>query len=559
MSIVETNEDEFNLNKSIKIKHTIDTTNGETYVITISKSKNEIVLDYDEIVEKIGENLNLNNTIINIIINCKKMSDVVVKNFKKLSSLTVLHEINNFSLIFESCKFKRGFDLSINENNDVDNINNICLKKCHIKDENSLCEMSLSNNKLNKTINVNFENCEMIKIPEIKNTFEIKCNVFRIENCTFENEELTLKNNFVQISFNKNSLKTNNSLLFANLHNLKDIYAKNNGNLKTMIVENCANLNSLVCEKNQLTNLNIFDSNSLNYLNCGKNKLTTLNLHDCVDIESLYCDENEITSLNVSNFKKLLGLYCMKNLINTLNVSGCDKLYYLMCYVNKIVDLDISNLKNLNTVHCNYNNKMRKLNAHGCTKLISLRTNNNSLVNLNLSGCVLLKELFFEHNHLPEIDVSDLTQLQMLQCNNNNMKKLVLEDCVQLKELNCKNNKIKILNLNNNNMLKKLMIDDETVICVNETLNVIININNSLKTKHEIRDFIKIMNDKCEEQYDDAFEKSSISKLPINVHSFIGEYANIRTKKFTNKTHSKGGKKQFKKNITKKHNKRIHS
>ncbi|MDD5908285.1 MAG: S-layer homology domain-containing protein [Clostridia bacterium] len=100
-------------------------------------------------------------------------------------------------------------------------------------------------------------------------------------------------------------------------------------------IEYFTELTSLICNKNQLTELDISNNKKLVWLDCSNNQLTKLDFSNNTDLMRLYCNDNSLTSLDVSNNKKLTRFYCGGNSLTSLDLSENTKLEDFLCIGNE--------------------------------------------------------------------------------------------------------------------------------------------------------------------------------------------------------------------------------
>ena len=82
-------------------------------------------------------------------------------------------------------------------------------------------------------------------------------------------------------------------------------------------------LTELVCEKNDLTSIDISKLTKLEYLSCAKNNLKTLVISENSALADLDCSENQLTSLDLSSSENLKFLSCYGNQISELDIRSC--------------------------------------------------------------------------------------------------------------------------------------------------------------------------------------------------------------------------------------------
>ena len=217
-----------------------------------------------------------------------------------------------------------------------------------------------------------------------------------------------------------------------------------NGNNLTGKIEQTFpnNLNiQLYLFNNQLTSLEITDSNSLTELNCNTNQLTSLNVSGCTSLTKLYCNDNQLTSLDVSDCAELTFIQCLENQFETLDFSGCTSLTNLPFLGNLYTSLDVSDCASLTQLYCD-NKQLTSLDVSGCASLTELYCFNNQLTSLDVSGCASLTRLNCCNNQLTSLNVSGCTELSDLLCNNNQLTSLNVSGCTALDRLQCVDNQL---------------------------------------------------------------------------------------------------------------------
>lgn len=220
-----------------------------------------------------------------------------------------------------------------------------------------------------------------------------------------------------------------------------------NGNNLTGKIEQTFpnNLNiQLYLFNNQLTSLEITDSNSLTELNCNTNQLTSLNVSGCTSLTKLYCNYNQLTSLDVSDCAELTFIQCLENQFETLDFSGCTSLTNLPFMGSLYTSLDVSGCASLTSLDLSTvdSEQLTFLDVSDCTSLTRLDCSDNQLISLNVSGCVALTELYCYYNQLTSLDVSGCASLTRLNCCYNQLTSLNVSGCTSLTHLSCNNNKI---------------------------------------------------------------------------------------------------------------------
>ena len=157
-------------------------------------------------------------------------------------------------------------------------------------------------------------------------------------------------------------------------------------------------LGLLMCNKNELTTLDLKHNHELYEINCADNKLTNLVIDHTTQLQSLNCANNYLTSLDVSKYPELNSLVCFNNQLESINLTQNPELFLLSCYNNKLSSLDISQNATLALLACS----------------------ENQLTALDVSQNTILTYLICSANNLgPAIDVSQNPNLRFLMCENN--------------------------------------------------------------------------------------------------------------------------------------------
>ena len=156
----------------------------------------------------------------------------------------------------------------------------------------------------------------------------------------------------------------------------------------------------------------------LTFLLCDRNNLTSLDLTSNTKLESLDVSYNQLTDIDVSSNSELEQLQCGANTLTSLDVSGCPKLKRLYCTENQLTAIDIS----------------------ANTKLEDLTLSYNQLTELDVSHNPLLHQLACDENPLTELDVSTNKELERLICGETMLTSLDVSNNPKLEWLYCQNN-----------------------------------------------------------------------------------------------------------------------
>ena len=164
----------------------------------------------------------------------------------------------------------------------------------------------------------------------------------------------------------------------------------------------------MICNKNQLTQLDLSKNPNIYFLNCSWNQLEQLDVSHLKDLVTLDCSHNDLEQLDVKNSKSLVALNCSANQLTEL-------------------DVDVTHKPNLERVECQ-NNQLTSL-ILGQNKLLKkLNCAHNQLTQLNLNNMISLKDLNCFNNQLTVLDVSDSPKLTTLWLGDNHLTSLNLDN-----------------------------------------------------------------------------------------------------------------------------------
>ena len=139
------------------------------------------------------------------------------------------------------------------------------------------------------------------------------------------------------------------------------------------------------------------------------------------DVFFFVCDKNQLTALDVSRNTALSSLYCSQNQLTALDVSKNTALTTLTCYNNQLKALDVSKNTALVILEC-YNNQLTALDVSKNTAFTELYCDNNQLTALDVSQNTALIRLYCTNNQLTALDVSKNIELRTLRCFGNQIK-----------------------------------------------------------------------------------------------------------------------------------------
>ena len=168
-------------------------------------------------------------------------------------------------------------------------------------------------------------------------------------------------------------------------------------------------------------------------------------------MEKLICNKNQLTQLDLSMNPKIYHLRCSENQLEQLDVSHLKDLVTLDCSHNNLEQLDVKNSISLVTLNCSAN-RLTELDADvkHKTHLVSVECQNNQLTSLILGQNKLLKKLNCAHNQLTQLNLDNMSALEELRCQNNQLTALDVSSSPDLTILVLKNNYLTSLNLDNN-------------------------------------------------------------------------------------------------------------
>ena len=225
-------------------------------------------------------------------------------------------------------------------------------------------------------------------------------------------------------SFDKDN---NKHLTSAELAEVKDmtLISKSIGDLTG--IEHFTALTKLLCQKNQLTSLDLSKNTALEELDCGDNQLTSLDVSANTALKQLYCMNNPLTALDVSKNTSLTDLNCINTQRASLDVSANTALTSLLCGENQLTSLDVSKNTALTSLRC-AKNQMASLDVSKNTALEDLDFRWNQLTSLDVSKNAALKDLDCRWNQLTSLDLSANPELSFSHCSpNNNTYRLTLD------------------------------------------------------------------------------------------------------------------------------------
>ena len=253
-----------------------------------------------------------------------------------------------------------------------------------------------------------------------------------VQSLNLENNNLTGK-----VTSELDNLNKLSGLYFSDNH-LTEIHSRN------------PNIEVIVCERNNISKLDVSSHSKLSYLSCYSNHIEELFINNCPDLEDLSCHNNQISQLDVTKNVKLKILWCDENQISTLDVSNCPDLESLLCDNNQISQLDVT----------------------ANTKLVNLGCSRNQINTLNVNNCLELMGLECSENQISQLDISKNTKLKSLWCYKNQITTLDVTNCPDLEQLLCEDNKISVIDVTNNRNLIVFRVDNNSLTNIDVTNNI---------------------------------------------------------------------------------------
>ena len=165
------------------------------------------------------------------------------------------------------------------------------------------------------------------------------------------------------------------------------------------------------------------------------------------NITGLVCNKIQLTDLDVSENTALIGLFCDHNLLTSVDVSKNIALTSFSCDHNLITDLDVSKNTGLTTLWCQAN-LLERLEVDKNTALTKLHCGSNWLTVLDVSKNVILRELLCSNNEISTLELNNNISLRVLDCNNNRLEHLDMSNNTVLTSLNCSSNRLVAESLN---------------------------------------------------------------------------------------------------------------
>lgn len=195
-------------------------------------------------------------------------------------------------------------------------------------------------------------------------------------------------------------------------------------------------LSKLICDKNQLTELDLTPVPGLHTLSCSYNELTALDLTPVAGLKTLDCWWNRLTSLDLTPIPGLQTLSCGSNLLTSLDLTPVPGLQTLVCYDNQLTELDLTPVPDLQKLSCG-NSQLTKLDLTPVPGLQTLDFWSAKLTEIDLTPVPKLQTLVCGYNRLTALDLTPVPGLQTLYCQFNQLTELDLTPVQGLQKLYC--------------------------------------------------------------------------------------------------------------------------
>ena len=114
-------------------------------------------------------------------------------------------------------------------------------------------------------------------------------------------------------------------------------------------------LRELICDKNNLTSMNLSHLPKLQKLDCCFNELTDLDLTPVPELQILCCRFNELSCLDLTPTPQLKELSCGGNKLTELDLAAVHGLQEIDCWVNELIELDLTPVPALQKLYCWFN------------------------------------------------------------------------------------------------------------------------------------------------------------------------------------------------------------
>ena len=160
----------------------------------------------------------------------------------------------------------------------------------------------------------------------------------------------------------------------------------------------------------------------------GADLCGSLDLSGFQQLSFFMIDNCSVTAIDVSNCPELSMVEidrCAR--LKSFSSANCESLQDFILTDSGTEVLNISNCPSIDGSLMLSDNKLRKLDATGCSSITTLVCSNNVITDLVLTGCTSLESLYCENNKLTELDLNELTSLNILHCDGNPMTLIFCE------------------------------------------------------------------------------------------------------------------------------------
>lgn len=231
--------------------------------------------------------------------------------------------------------------------------------------------------------------------------------------------------------------------------------------VKSLATDRCPQLQTLDYSDNYYpTSVNLSKCPKLQHLNVAQNKLRALDLSSNPDLRTLLCERNEITSLDVAHLAALERLSVANNsALGELRMGEHAKLISLDIFATQVSSLDLAKLPQLEELYCAYC-RLSSLDLSHSKQLRVLSCGKNGFKGLDVTPCPLLEELNCNDLEIETIDLSRNPKLTSLKINHNMLSTLDLSAQKNLKTLLLSNNSLKTLDLSAQTALEALISNE---------------------------------------------------------------------------------------------------
>lgn len=171
-------------------------------------------------------------------------------------------------------------------------------------------------------------------------------------------------------------------------------------------------------EANAFTGTLFLDSKNINDLT---------GIESFLNVTSILCSNNNITTLDVSNSQKLTDLFCGGNPLTSLNVSGCSSLKILNTNLSPLTSVNLLNNDSLTSLSMRFNN-LSSLDLSGNPNLIGLNVSNNQITTLNIANNIKIQSFVITKNLVSSLNLSNHSDLDILFVDSNNLTTLNIQN-----------------------------------------------------------------------------------------------------------------------------------